>query len=77
MLFRSDENLYYNMGRAHFEAGHPDKAEQSLAEAMQLNPDFKEGAVFYQYLLKLNRPAQASPPVENKSGGFLKRIFGK
>lgn len=72
-----DENLYYNMGRAHFEAGHPDKAEQSLAEAMQLNPDFKEGAVFYQYLLKLNRPAQASPPVENKSGGFLKRIFGK
>lgn len=72
-----DENLHYNKGRAHFEAGHPDKAEQSLAEAMMLNPDFKEGEVFYDYLLRLSRAAQAPLESENKSGGFLKRIFGK
>jgi tetratricopeptide (TPR) repeat protein len=72
-----DENLFYNMGRAHFEAGHPDKAEQRLADALRLNPDFKEGEIFYDYLLKLNRPIQANPAPESKSGGFLKKIFGK
>ncbi len=72
-----DENLHYNMGRAHYEAGRPDKAENCLADAMKINPDFQEGEVFYQYLLKLNHPAQAQPAHENKSGGFLKKIFGR
>jgi len=74
-----DENLYYNMARAHFEAGHSDKAEDSLSKALQINPDFQAGETFYQHLLKLH-PAPPSPPhpatdLEKKSGGFLKKIL--
>jgi tetratricopeptide (TPR) repeat protein len=72
-----DENLHYNIGRAHFEAGHPDRAEICLAEAMRLNPGFKDGEVLYDHLLKLNRPAPCKPMPVHKSGGFLKKIFGK
>jgi len=74
-----DENLYYNMGRAHFEAGHPDKAEECLSRALQINPDFKAGEVFYRHLLKLHPASPApSPQAESKkSSGFLKKILGK
>lgn len=72
-----DENLYYNMGRAHYEAGHADRAEENLAKAMQLNSEFKAGEVFYQHLLKL-RPAPPAPAAsEKKSGGFFKKILKK
>lgn len=65
------------MGRAHFEAGHPDKAEDCLARAMQLNPDFKAGETFYQHLLKLHPLAATSSRQASgkKSGGFLKKIL--
>ncbi len=76
-----DENLYYNMGRAHFEAGNPDKAEECLAKAVQINPDFKAGEVFYQHLLKRHtaqpKPAAAQAANEKKSGGFFKKILKK
>ena len=74
-----DENLYYNIGRAHFEAGHPDKAEECLSKAMQINPDFKAGETFYQHLLKLHTaaPVAKTAETEKKSGGFLKKILKK
>ena len=77
MVSPEDENLHYNMGRAYFEAGHPDKAENCLAEAMQLNPDFREGQVFYDHLLKRNHPKVAPAASDHKSGGFFGKIFGK
>jgi tetratricopeptide (TPR) repeat protein len=75
MVSPEDENLHYNMGRAHFEAGDSGKAEEFLANAMKLNPEFKEGKIFYDYLLKVNQPRSAPAESENKSGGFLQKIF--
>jgi tetratricopeptide (TPR) repeat protein len=73
-----DENLYYNMGRAYYEAGDLDHAENCLANAMKLNPDFQAGEVFYQHLIKRraagNQPTQQAA-VEKKSQGFLKKIL--
>ncbi len=77
MISPDDENLYYNMGRAYFEAGDPEKAEKFLANAMKLNPAFKEGQVFYDYLLKVNYPALAQPETQKKQEGFFKKIFHK
>lgn len=70
-----DENLYYNMGRAYFEAGNPEKAEELLASAVKLNPAFKEGKVFYDYLSRLNAPAP--PSAEKKAEGFFGKWFQK
>ncbi len=72
-----DENLHYNMGRAHFEAGRNEKAEDCLARAIQINPGFKEGETFYSYLLKLRPPPPEPTAPEKKSGGFLKKILKK
>lgn len=70
-----DENLHYNMGRAHFEAGDSNKAENFLANAMKLNPEFKEGQIFYDYLLKVNQSQATPTESENKAEGFFKKIF--
>lgn len=72
-----DENLHYNIGRAHFEAGHTDKAENSLALAMRLNPDFPEGKIFYDYLLKINAPRETAAGSELRPDGFLKKLFNR
>jgi len=73
MVSPEDENLHYNMGRAHFEAGDLEKAEEFLANAMKLNPEFKEGKIFYDYLMKINYPLAG--PDKNKSEGFFKKLF--
>ncbi len=70
-----DENLHYNIGRAHFEDGDPEKAEECLTNAMKLNPEFNEGKIFYDYLLKVNSP-QAGPD-KNKPEGFFKKLFNR
>ena len=70
-----DENLHYNMGRAHCEAGDSDKAEEFLANAMKLNPEFKDGKKFYDYLLKVNHPNAGPFERKNKFKEFLKKIF--
>jgi tetratricopeptide (TPR) repeat protein len=70
-----DENLHYNIGRAYFEADNPDKAEKHLANAIKLNPEFKEGQIFYDYLLKIDAPKAGSADGEKKSGGFFKKFL--
>lgn len=77
LISPDDENLYYNMGRSYFEAGDPVKAENLLAAAMKLNPDFREGQVFYDYLSKVNspQPSQTHPP--KKAEGFFKKMLHK
>jgi len=70
-----DEHLHYNMGRAHFEAGASDKAENFLANAMRLNPEFKEGKIFYDHLLKINHPQAGSARRQNIAFVFFQRIF--
>jgi tetratricopeptide (TPR) repeat protein len=45
-----DENLLYNIARAHLELKQYDQARQSLAEALEINPRFKEAQVLVQRL---------------------------
>ena len=75
MISPQDENLHYNMGRAHFEAGDSDKAERFLANAMKLNPKFNEGKIFYDYLLQISAPKAGQVSHENKFSGFFQKIF--
>ncbi len=70
-----DEHLHYNMGRAHFEAGASDKAENFLANAMKLNPEFKEGKIFYDHLLKINHPQAGPAKRQNIAFDFFQKIF--
>lgn len=72
-----DENLHYNVARAYFEQGKLDKAEAILGKALQLNPEFKEGKVFLDYLIRLDQAKTGTIDIgEKKSGGFFKKIFG-
>jgi tetratricopeptide (TPR) repeat protein len=75
-LSPQDENLHYNIARAYFEEGKLDKAENYLGKALKLNPEFKEGKAFFEYLLKLDQAkANSSSKGEKKSGGLFKKLF--
>lgn len=47
-----DENLYYNMARAHFELGNYSKAKENLEKAVELNPDLAEAKQFLDFITK-------------------------
>lgn len=70
-----DEHLHYNMGRAYFEGGNADKAEDFLADALKLNPEFKEGKIFYDYLLRINHPQSEPAASQNKIPGFFQKFL--
>jgi tetratricopeptide (TPR) repeat protein len=71
-LSSEDENLHYNIGRAYYEQRKLDKAENHLDRALKINPDFKEGKLFYDYLLKLKETQSASG-----GGKKANRLFQK
>lgn len=47
-----DENLYYNIGRAYFERGDIDQAQEHLRKALEIAPDFEEAQKFLDYIAK-------------------------
>jgi tetratricopeptide (TPR) repeat protein len=49
-----DEHLYYNLARAYLALGQKKNAEASIAQAMRINPDFREG-------VKLTRHIERQP----------------
>jgi tetratricopeptide (TPR) repeat protein len=81
-LSPQDENLHYNLGRVFYESGQLDKAEECLDKAMKISPDFKEGRLFYDYLLKLGqtrRSGTGDSGAEKRQGAFMRKIlsFGR
>jgi len=70
-----DENLYYNVARAYFDAGKLDWAADYLGKSLKINSEFKEGRAFYNYLLKLNPKKADNPKSEDKPVGIFQRIF--
>ncbi len=48
-----NENLFYNLGRASYEAGDWDKSAEAMNRALQLYPDFEEARTFLKQVLKL------------------------
>jgi len=71
-----DENLHYNTARAYFEEGRQEKALEFLERALKLNPEFKEGKTFHEYLLERSQ-AQAGGTGEKPAGGSFKALFVK
>ena len=70
--------MHYNIGRAYYEQSQLDKAEDHLDKALKINPDFKEGRLFYEYLLKLRQTPENSAPgagAEKILGGFFRKIL--
>lgn len=49
-LSPEDENLYYNIARAYFDAEDYSKCRESLSKALELRPDFTEAKKFIEYL---------------------------
>lgn len=48
----NDENLYYNLARAYIDCGQKKNAEASISQALQINPDFREGMDLFKYIKK-------------------------
>ncbi len=46
----NDENLYYNLARAYIDTGQKKNAEASITQALQINPDFKEGMKLFKHI---------------------------
>jgi tetratricopeptide (TPR) repeat protein len=77
-LSSRDENLHYNLGRVYFEHNQLDKAQEYLHEALEINPDFKEGRLFSDYLLNLIQTREKSAPgagAEKIAGGLFGKIL--
>jgi tetratricopeptide (TPR) repeat protein len=45
-----DEHLYYNVARAYLEKGKKEDAEECIALALKINPEFREGLKLQQYI---------------------------
>jgi tetratricopeptide (TPR) repeat protein len=60
-LSPQDEHLFFNLARAHFEKGDVAKANEYIAQAMAIKPDFEEGKTLQQYMAgKQQLPASPS-----------------
>lgn len=53
-LAATDENLQYNVARVYYEREEFDLAAASLAQALEMNPNFAEAAKFLQFLKDKN-----------------------
>lgn len=75
-IYQQDEGLYYNVARVYSDLGEADKAKESLNKALEINPQFKEGHEFNNYLSKQG----ASHQPKGNGGGiwsFFKKIFSR
>jgi len=55
-----DENLYYNIARAHFERGDMDQCRENLGKSLELKPGFEAAEEFLEHLDKQGPPPDVS-----------------
>jgi len=60
-LSPNDENLYFNLARAHFEKGEGEKARQYANKALEIKPSFKEGKALINYMDSRAEKGEAAP----------------
>ena len=51
-LSPEDENLFFNLARAHYENGDTEKARETVYRALAIQPEFKEGKALLEYIAK-------------------------
>lgn len=61
-LSPNDENLYFNLCRAHVEKGAWDIAREQIYKALSLYPDFKEGKAMLHYIDQKQAASSADTP---------------
>jgi Flp pilus assembly protein TadD len=61
-LTPDDENIYFNMSKAHYFMGNIVEAKVSVDEAMQRNPAFAEGRKLYRKLFEKDYPRSDADP---------------
>ncbi len=54
-LSPSDENLYHNIARVHYEKGDVDQALKNLEKSLELNPNLRESELFWDFIIKKRR----------------------
>ena len=59
-----DENLFFNMARAHFEKGESDKANEYITRALEISPDFHEAKAFLKYMADKHEQADGTQAPE-------------
>jgi tetratricopeptide (TPR) repeat protein len=62
-----DDHLHFNMARAYFEKGEYGKCQEHVAEALELNPGFREAQLFRKYLDN-NAPSELSGQPADENG---------
>ncbi len=58
-LSPSDENLYHNIARVHYEKGDMDEALKNLEKSLELNPNLRESELFWDFIIKKRRKMAA------------------
>ncbi|MBN1545644.1 MAG: tetratricopeptide repeat protein [Syntrophaceae bacterium] len=48
----ADENLFYNLARAHLEKDELKEAEDAMKHGLEINPQFREGICLNQYIIE-------------------------
>ncbi len=61
-LTPDDENIHFNMSKAHYFMGDTEQAKESVEKALALRPDFEEGRRLYRKLFGRESPRAPSEP---------------
>jgi tetratricopeptide (TPR) repeat protein len=62
-LANADENLFYNIARAHFDKGSPVDCLEYLQKALKINPNLDAAKKFVKYLVEQNKISVDAPGV--------------
>ncbi|WP_243311158.1 tetratricopeptide repeat protein [Fundidesulfovibrio agrisoli] len=62
-LAESDENLFYNIARAHHEKDNVEQCLAYLAKALDINPRLKEARLFVKYLVDQGKASADAPGI--------------
>jgi len=56
-----DENLFFNLARAYFANDNEEKAQETIARALLINPEFTDGKAFIGYMKRKGKEKESTP----------------
>lgn len=75
-LTPDDENIHFNMSKAHYFMGNVDDAKECVTKALDINPGFEEGRRLYRKLFarEFPRTAPAKPDAAKRQTSSLRDV---